>query len=194
MVILEDVISWCQELTDTWGTSSPLRHAHLVLCSCSYWWVTVRCLMLFYTGMHSVRDHVCEWEEGSAHGQEPILWWWELFHHPPGGGKGHMGSIKPINIFLRPSVHLVLLLVLPSAVFTVFICVLCCVILKILWASQVPASHDVVDVSVSCSLPQLYKRFTLPDSPPESMGRGRDWNVDLIPKFLMANGQSLITS
>lgn len=21
------------------------------------------------------------------------------------------------------------------------------------------------------------------------MGRGRDWNVDLIPKFLMANGQ-----
>lgn len=25
------------------------------------------------------------------------------------------------------------------------------------------------------------------------MGRGRDWNVDLIPKFLMANGQSHIT-
>lgn len=24
---------------------------------------------------------------------------------------------------------------------------------------------------------------------PETMGRGRDWNVDLIPKFLMANGQ-----
>lgn len=24
------------------------------------------------------------------------------------------------------------------------------------------------------------------------MGRGRDWNVDLIPKFLMANGQSLV--
>uniref|UniRef100_A0A8D3EEG3 Rab GDP dissociation inhibitor n=1 Tax=Scophthalmus maximus TaxID=52904 RepID=A0A8D3EEG3_SCOMX len=38
-------------------------------------------------------------------------------------------------------------------------------------------------------LEELYKRFTLPDSPPESMGRGRDWNVDLIPKFLMANGQ-----
>uniref|UniRef100_A0A8C3G5D8 Rab GDP dissociation inhibitor n=1 Tax=Cyclopterus lumpus TaxID=8103 RepID=A0A8C3G5D8_CYCLU len=36
-------------------------------------------------------------------------------------------------------------------------------------------------------LEELYKRFTLPDSPPESMGRGRDWNVDLIPKFLMAN-------
>lgn len=25
------------------------------------------------------------------------------------------------------------------------------------------------------------------------MGRGRDWNVDLIPKFLMANGQSHLT-
>ena len=23
----------------------------------------------------------------------------------------------------------------------------------------------------------------------ESFGRGRDWNVDLIPKFIMANGQ-----
>lgn len=41
---------------------------------------------------------------------------------------------------------------------------------------------------------QLYKRFTLPDSPPESMGRGRDWNVDLIPKFLMANGQFHLTA
>uniref|UniRef100_A0A3P8Q8E3 Rab GDP dissociation inhibitor n=1 Tax=Astatotilapia calliptera TaxID=8154 RepID=A0A3P8Q8E3_ASTCA len=38
-------------------------------------------------------------------------------------------------------------------------------------------------------LEELYKRFSLPDTPPESMGRGRDWNVDLIPKFLMANGQ-----
>lgn len=38
-------------------------------------------------------------------------------------------------------------------------------------------------------VPQLYKRFDLSDSPPESMGRGRDWNVDLVPKFLMANGE-----
>ncbi|KAM9113157.1 rab GDP dissociation inhibitor alpha-like isoform 2-T2 [Pangshura tecta] len=37
-------------------------------------------------------------------------------------------------------------------------------------------------------LEELYKRFGLPEGPPESMGRGRDWNVDLIPKFLMANG------
>uniref|UniRef100_A0AAQ6AB76 Rab GDP dissociation inhibitor n=1 Tax=Amphiprion ocellaris TaxID=80972 RepID=A0AAQ6AB76_AMPOC len=38
-------------------------------------------------------------------------------------------------------------------------------------------------------LEDLYKRFNLPGKPPESMGKGRDWNVDLIPKFLMANGQ-----
>uniref|UniRef100_A0A5F4W1J4 Rab GDP dissociation inhibitor n=1 Tax=Callithrix jacchus TaxID=9483 RepID=A0A5F4W1J4_CALJA len=36
-------------------------------------------------------------------------------------------------------------------------------------------------------LEELYKRFQLLEGPPESMGRGRDWNVDLIPKFLMAN-------
>ncbi|KAJ8261797.1 hypothetical protein GJAV_G00158510 [Gymnothorax javanicus] len=38
-------------------------------------------------------------------------------------------------------------------------------------------------------LEDLYKRFGLPGSPPDSMGKGRDWNVDLIPKFLLANGQ-----
>lgn len=38
-------------------------------------------------------------------------------------------------------------------------------------------------------LEDLYKRFDLPGNPPESMGKGRDWNVDLVPKFLMANGQ-----
>uniref|UniRef100_A0A8C5Y453 Rab GDP dissociation inhibitor n=1 Tax=Microcebus murinus TaxID=30608 RepID=A0A8C5Y453_MICMU len=38
-------------------------------------------------------------------------------------------------------------------------------------------------------LEDLYKRFKLPGTPPASMGRGRDCNVDLIPKFLMANGQ-----
>uniref|UniRef100_A0A3Q3JV14 Rab GDP dissociation inhibitor n=1 Tax=Monopterus albus TaxID=43700 RepID=A0A3Q3JV14_MONAL len=37
-------------------------------------------------------------------------------------------------------------------------------------------------------LEDLYKCFNLPGSPPASMGKGRDWNVDLIPKFLMANG------
>ncbi|XP_077565468.1 rab GDP dissociation inhibitor beta [Stigmatopora nigra] len=38
-------------------------------------------------------------------------------------------------------------------------------------------------------LDDLYARFNLPGKPPESMGKGRDWNVDLVPKFLMANGQ-----
>lgn len=38
-------------------------------------------------------------------------------------------------------------------------------------------------------LEEMYKKFGLSDTAPESMGRGRDWNVDLTPKFLMANGQ-----
>ncbi|CAK8694326.1 unnamed protein product [Clavelina lepadiformis] len=39
-----------------------------------------------------------------------------------------------------------------------------------------------------CPLENLYEKFGK-GSPPESMGRGRDWNVDLIPKFLMASGK-----
>uniref|UniRef100_A0A2K6K3G3 Rab GDP dissociation inhibitor n=1 Tax=Rhinopithecus bieti TaxID=61621 RepID=A0A2K6K3G3_RHIBE len=38
-------------------------------------------------------------------------------------------------------------------------------------------------------LEDLYKRFKIPEPPSASMRRGRDWNVDLIPKFLVANGQ-----
>lgn len=34
----------------------------------------------------------------------------------------------------------------------------------------------------------LFQHFNLED-PGEKFGRGKDWNVDLIPKFLMANGQ-----
>lgn len=33
----------------------------------------------------------------------------------------------------------------------------------------------------------MYTKYNL-GKPSQSMGRGRDWNVDLIPKFLMANG------
>jgi len=37
-------------------------------------------------------------------------------------------------------------------------------------------------------LEDLFQKEGVP-SPDESYGRGREWNVDLIPKFLMANGQ-----
>ena len=37
-------------------------------------------------------------------------------------------------------------------------------------------------------LENLYKMFNA-GTPQESLGRGRDWNVDLIPKFLMADGK-----
>ncbi|KAG7261916.1 hypothetical protein CRUP_026445 [Coryphaenoides rupestris] len=34
----------------------------------------------------------------------------------------------------------------------------------------------------------MYKKFKCPDPPSPSMGRGKDWNVDLIPKFFLADG------
>lgn len=42
--------------------------------------------------------------------------------------------------------------------------------------------------SASLNLSQLYRKFRN-SPPPENMGRDRDWNVDLIPKFLMASGE-----
>ncbi|KAL0088538.1 GDP dissociation inhibitor [Phycomyces blakesleeanus] len=43
--------------------------------------------------------------------------------------------------------------------------------------------------SASLNLSQLYKKFRPGQEPPAELGRDRDWNVDLIPKFMMANGE-----
>lgn len=41
----------------------------------------------------------------------------------------------------------------------------------------------------TCSLLISFAVILGPNAKPSTdMGRGRDWNVDLIPKFLMANG------
>ncbi len=40
------------------------------------------------------------------------------------------------------------------------------------------------------TLTQLFKHFQKGE-PPAEFGRGRDWNVDLVPKFLMADGESV---
>uniref|UniRef100_A0A8C1R625 Rab GDP dissociation inhibitor n=1 Tax=Cyprinus carpio TaxID=7962 RepID=A0A8C1R625_CYPCA len=40
-------------------------------------------------------------------------------------------------------------------------------------------------------LEELYKRFQV-SAPSKSMGCGKDWNVDLIPKFLLANRENLM--
>ncbi|XP_073323603.1 rab GDP dissociation inhibitor beta [Pagrus major] len=37
-------------------------------------------------------------------------------------------------------------------------------------------------------LEQLYKKFKVP-GPGKSMGQGKEWNIDLIPKFFLANGE-----
>ncbi|KAM3271832.1 hypothetical protein ACQJBY_042192 [Aegilops geniculata] len=42
--------------------------------------------------------------------------------------------------------------------------------------------------STSLNLNQLWKRFKGDETPPASIGASRDYNVDMIPKFMMANG------
>lgn len=41
--------------------------------------------------------------------------------------------------------------------------------------------------STSLNLNQLWKRFRSDDKPPESLGPSKEYNVDMIPKFMMAN-------
>ncbi|KAL5516022.1 hypothetical protein EMCRGX_G001278 [Ephydatia muelleri] len=38
-------------------------------------------------------------------------------------------------------------------------------------------------------LEQVYEHFGKKDPPPASLGKTREWNVDIVPKFLMASGQ-----
>ncbi|KAG5530316.1 hypothetical protein RHGRI_025306 [Rhododendron griersonianum] len=42
--------------------------------------------------------------------------------------------------------------------------------------------------STSLNLIQLWKRFRGSDKPPAHLGSSRDYNVDMVPKFMMANG------
>ncbi|KAJ8659947.1 hypothetical protein O0I10_004173 [Lichtheimia ornata] len=43
--------------------------------------------------------------------------------------------------------------------------------------------------SASLNLTQLYNKIRPGQPVPENLGRDRDWNIDLIPKFMMANGE-----
>ncbi|XP_037534791.1 rab GDP dissociation inhibitor beta [Nematolebias whitei] len=47
--------------------------------------------------------------------------------------------------------------------------------------------HRGESVSIS-PLEELYRKFKVP-GPPISMGRGKEWNLDLVPKFFLASGQ-----
>ncbi|KAJ8457848.1 hypothetical protein OPV22_030774 [Ensete ventricosum] len=42
--------------------------------------------------------------------------------------------------------------------------------------------------STSLNLIQLWKRFKGNDKPPENLGPSKEYNVDMVPKFMMANG------
>lgn len=43
--------------------------------------------------------------------------------------------------------------------------------------------------TASLNLTNLWKQFRPEATPPAEYGHNRDWNVDLIPKFIMANGK-----
>ena len=45
------------------------------------------------------------------------------------------------------------------------------------------------DEAASLNLTALYKKFRNGANPPDQYGKNRDWNVDLIPKFVMASGK-----
>lgn len=42
--------------------------------------------------------------------------------------------------------------------------------------------------SASLNLEQMFQKFKNSEKSPESLGRSRDYNIDLIPKFIMAGG------
>lgn len=42
--------------------------------------------------------------------------------------------------------------------------------------------------SASLSLTQLYEQYAQGKTPPEKLGHPRNWNIDIIPKFIMASG------
>jgi Rab GDP dissociation inhibitor len=43
--------------------------------------------------------------------------------------------------------------------------------------------------SASLNLTQTFEKFRKGEQPPTKLGRDRDWAIDLVPKFLMANGE-----
>ncbi|KAG8983354.1 Rab GDP dissociation inhibitor alpha [Tulasnella sp. 427] len=43
--------------------------------------------------------------------------------------------------------------------------------------------------SASLNLTQLYRKFRPNETPPSELGRDRDYNIDLIPKFIIASGE-----
>ncbi|CAJ0641929.1 14667_t:CDS:2, partial [Entrophospora sp. SA101] len=46
--------------------------------------------------------------------------------------------------------------------------------------------------SASLNLKQLYRKFRPNEEPPTTLGKDRDYNIDLIPKFMMANANNKV--
>ena len=43
----------------------------------------------------------------------------------------------------------------------------------------------------SLNLEDMWKHFNQEGAPPAALGRPRDWNIDLVPKFIMSQGAHL---
>ncbi|MBA0734865.1 hypothetical protein Gogos_018754 [Gossypium gossypioides] len=72
---------------------------------------------------------------------------------------------------------------------------------RCLWLCTLDLCKDLLDLvlhmdrndyyggeSTSLNLIQLWKKFRGNDKPPAHLGSSRDYNVDMVPKFMMANG------
>uniref|UniRef100_A0A8B9LBH4 Rab GDP dissociation inhibitor n=1 Tax=Astyanax mexicanus TaxID=7994 RepID=A0A8B9LBH4_ASTMX len=57
---------------------------------------------------------------------------------------------------------------------------------KVLHIDQNP--HYGGECASLSPLEEVYKRFHVP-GPPKGMGQGKEWTIDLVPKFMMSNGQ-----
>eukprot|EP00250_Pteridium_aquilinum_P001190 c11399_g1_i1 orf=297-1631(-) len=68
-----------------------------------------------------------------------------------------------------------------------------CILSGLLSVDRLKVLHmDINDYyggeSASLSLNQLWKKFKGTENPPAHLGSSRDYNVDMVPKFMMANG------
>lgn len=54
---------------------------------------------------------------------------------------------------------------------------------------HISRSHTSTLIKTVLFFLQLWERFRPGQQPPASLGASRDYNVDLVPKFIMANGK-----
>lgn len=124
--------------------------------------LTCGCVWLFTaSGVYPVRSSVPEWEEDSSHRQTLLLWRRECIYFSTWAGACFNHKLG-IN------------------------------------SNKGGMERGVGGWRNCCYIAvkwrvfplQLYKRFKV-EAPAEYLGRGKEWNIDLIPKFFLASGESM---